>query len=162
MKPDSSATFEEIVVHHLLGDPITETVESFNISKNEARGYALDRTVVLYARDNWLNDGSKPNQAALVLLDWKVPYDWRGNILVMNNKGLVGKNIPPQANSGAPLVLSAIQERGELEPYQEFQDVTLADYRAAIDYLVSFLTWSFSITESRFLKAGQFSSGLAQ
>ncbi|PVH85600.1 hypothetical protein DL98DRAFT_651003 [Cadophora sp. DSE1049] len=134
-EPNSTSTHEEIVVHHLLGDPITETVESFNISKNEVREYTLDHTVVLYARDNWLNDGSKPNQAALALTDWELPYDWRGSILVMNYKGLVGKNISPSANSGAPIVLSATQIGGEMEPYQDFQDITLADYRSAIDYL---------------------------
>ncbi|KAG4438114.1 hypothetical protein IFR05_006394 [Cadophora sp. M221] len=134
-KPNSSTTHDEVIVHHLLGDPITPTVESFNIAKNEVRGYTLDHTVVLYARDNWLNDGSKPNQAALSLTDWELPYDWRGNILMMNYKGLVGKNISSQANSGEPIVLSAIQIGGEMEPYQDFQDVTLGDFRIAVDYL---------------------------
>ncbi|KAL5319640.1 hypothetical protein ACEPPN_012696 [Leptodophora sp. 'Broadleaf-Isolate-01'] len=134
-KPNSSTTRDEVIVHYLLGDPITPTVESFNIAKNEVRGYTLDHTVVLYARDNWLNDGSKPNQAALSLTDWELPYDWRGNILVMNYKGLVGKNIPPQTNSGEPIVLSATQIGGEIEPYQDFQDVTLGDFRIAVDYL---------------------------
>lgn len=54
----------------------------------------------------------------------------------MNYKGLVGKNIPPQTNSGEPIVLSATQIGGEIEPYQDFQDVTLGDFRIAVDYLV--------------------------
>lgn len=83
---------------------------------------------------------------------------------MMNSKGLVGKDIPPQANSGAPLVLLATREGGELEPYQDFQDITLADYRAAIDYLVSILTWSFSFPRLVFgkRKGGILLSGLAE
>lgn len=48
--------------------------EKFNVGKNEIRGYTLDHAVVLSSRENWLNDGSKPNQAALALTDWKLPY----------------------------------------------------------------------------------------
>ncbi|KAL2068295.1 hypothetical protein VTL71DRAFT_16393 [Oculimacula yallundae] len=134
-KPNSSTTYEEMVIHHLLGEPITETIESFNIARNEVRGYGLDHTVVIYARDNWLNDGSKPNQAALALTDWELPYDWRGNVLILSNKGLVGSTVPSPPGDGEDLILSALREGGELEPYHDFQDMTLADFRTAVDYL---------------------------
>ncbi|KAH7321625.1 hypothetical protein BKA65DRAFT_85390 [Rhexocercosporidium sp. MPI-PUGE-AT-0058] len=134
-KPNLSNTHDEVIIHHLLDDPIPQSVGSFNIARNKVRGYTLDHTVVLYARDNWLNDGSKPNQAALALTNWELPYDWRGNILVMSYKGLVSKNIPSQTDSTAPIVLSATQVGGETEPYQDFQDVSLVDFRTAVDYL---------------------------
>lgn len=57
----------------------------------------------------------------------------------MMNKGLVGKNIVPLSKSGEPVTLSATQEGGEIEPYQDFCDVTLKDFRTAIDYLVRVL-----------------------
>ena len=133
--PQSSTRFDSPVVEHLLGDRITHAAERFNVGKNEVRGYELDHTVVLHARDNWLNDGSKPNQAALALTDWKLPYDWRGNILIMSYKGMVGKNV-----AAAPDVKDALafllQEEGErLEPFQDYQDITLGDLRTAVDYL---------------------------
>lgn len=121
----------------LLGEPKRHAAERFNVTKNEVRGYDLDHTVILHARDNWLNNMSKPNQAALALTDWKLPYDWRGNILIMSYKGRAGKDIPAQVPDGMPDFLKLLlkEEGGGLEPHKDFQDITLADLRTAVDYL---------------------------
>jgi hypothetical protein len=139
-RQNSSTTFDSPVVVPLLGSPITHAAERFNIAKNEARGFDLDHTVILHARDNWLNDGSKPNQAALALTDWELPYDWRGNILIMSYRGMAGAEFPVQAAPGIPDFLKLLlkEEGGQLEPYKDYQDVTLADLRTAVDYLSSY------------------------
>ncbi|KAI9050951.1 hypothetical protein LZ554_005062 [Drepanopeziza brunnea f. sp. 'monogermtubi'] len=130
---NTAASYDAPVVKPLLGDP--NAAERFNISKNEVRGYALEKTICLYARDNWLNDGSKPNQAALALTDWELPYDWRGNILIMSHVGVVGRNVQPPPKSRALLSMSVLDEGGQLEPFKDFQDVSLGDLRTAVDYL---------------------------
>jgi hypothetical protein len=61
-----------------------------------------------------LNDGSKPNKAALALTKSNLLHDWRGNILILAHQGQAFDN-----------------------PYPEYQDSTLADLRSAVDYL----TW---------------------
>lgn len=50
--PGSKTAYDSPIVEPLLGDPITHAAERFNISENEVRGYKLDHTVVIYARDN--------------------------------------------------------------------------------------------------------------
>lgn len=55
-----------------------------------------------------------------------------------NYAGIVGKNIPPISFKGG-FELLAVQTGGEVEPYQSLQDVTLEDFRSAIDYLVGIL-----------------------
>jgi hypothetical protein len=94
--PKSSATYNRSVVEHLLGDSITHEVERFNFAKNEIRRYELDHTVILYAEDNLLNNGSKSNQAALSMTGWEIRYDWRGNILIVSHKRRVGVDILAQ------------------------------------------------------------------
>lgn len=119
-----------------LGQPYTHYEEKFHVSKNEVRRYNLNRTVVVYARDNWLNDMSKPNQAALALTNWELPYDWTGNILNLNYGGKVAKNTQSQTSmTTESLMLSMVQEGGEVESVQDFHDVTMSDFRTAIDYL---------------------------
>jgi hypothetical protein len=75
------------VVPFLLNEPNEERLpapEKFYVHRNEVRGFDLDHSVILHARDNRLNDGSKPNQAALAVTKPELPYDWRGPILVMS------------------------------------------------------------------------------
>ncbi|CZR53771.1 uncharacterized protein PAC_03652 [Phialocephala subalpina] len=55
--PGSSTTFDNPLVETFLGEPRADA-ERFNVAKNEVRGYELDHTVILNARDNWLNDGT--------------------------------------------------------------------------------------------------------
>lgn len=110
---DSSTRFSEPAINDFLGFPETNAYEAFVSTKNEVRGYDLDHKVVLYGRDNWLNDFSKPNQAALVLTDWELPYDWRGNLLIMS------------------YTLVEMSRK----PVDNFHDVTLGDLRTAVDYL---------------------------
>ncbi|KAF4610345.1 hypothetical protein G7Y89_g15775 [Cudoniella acicularis] len=109
----SETGFQNPITEPLLGQPITHSAERFVVTKNEVRGYELDHSVVLFARDNWLNDGSKPNQAALALTDWELPYDWRGNILIMSFK---------------------VVAKGR-EGIETYQNVTLGDLRTVVDYL---------------------------
>jgi hypothetical protein len=94
---------------HLLGD----VEEQITIPKSTIRGYALDHTVQLFVRNDYLNDGSRPNQAALALTDWKLPYDWRGPILI----------------------ISCIRTKDRMDWIENFQDVTLGDLRTAVDHL---------------------------
>ncbi|KAJ5047338.1 uncharacterized protein L3040_003165 [Drepanopeziza brunnea f. sp. 'multigermtubi'] len=98
-------------------------------------GAALEKTICLYARDNWPNDGSKPKQAALALTDWELPYDWSRIILIMSHAEVVGRNLQPPPKSRTLLTMSVLDEGGQLEPFRDFQDVTLGDLRTAVDYL---------------------------
>jgi hypothetical protein len=118
----------------------------------------LDHTVVLHARDNWLNDGSKPNQAALALMDWKLPYNWRGNVLIMSYKGMVGKNVSAAPDVNGILVLLLQEKGGRLEPYQVYQDVTFGDLRMAVDCLSRYgmqTEWNQEHSFLNIVKAGE-------
>lgn len=103
--------------------------------KNEVRGYSLDHAVIIYARDNWLNDGSKPNQAALALTEWQLPYDWRGNMLIMSYEGDINIEPPTHGSGIQGSAMAIMEEGGLLEPFKNYQDVTMEDLRSAVDYL---------------------------
>jgi len=95
---------------YLLGEAQEEQV---TIPKITIRGYELDHNVQLFVRNNYLNDGSKPNRASLALTNWKLPYDWRGLILIM----------------------SCLRTKDRFDWIEKFQNVTLGDLRMAVDYL---------------------------
>jgi hypothetical protein len=136
--PSSTEAGENPNIELLLGSPITSSTEKFNIGRNEVRGYTMNHTVQFYGRDNWLNDGSKPNQAALALTDWELPFDWRGNIVVMHYAGLIDKKVKPPELVIGDISIPMPTIGGEVEPFKEFQDVTMADLRIAVDYLMSY------------------------
>lgn len=136
--PKSGETYDNPSIEPLLGNPTTGSTERFNIAKNEVRGYTLDHTVQIYGRDNWLNDGSKPNQAALALTNWELPFDWRGDVLIMCNAGLVDEKVKPPEIIIRDLAIPIKSTGGEVVPFKDFQDVSMTDFRIAVDYLSTF------------------------
>lgn len=136
--PESAKKYDNPHIEPLLGKPITASTERFNIAKNEVRGYTLDHTVQIYGRHNWLKDGSKPNQAALALTDWELPFDWRGNILIMSNAGLVNDRVKPAEIIVRDLTIPIKSIGGEVVPFKDFRDISMTDFRIAVDYLSTF------------------------
>lgn len=116
--PADDPTPQLVWVPYSRGIPSTSNLlgavaEQITIPKTTIRGFVLDHAVQLFVRNDYLNDGSKPNQAALALTDWNLPYDWRGPILIV----------------------SCIRTKDRLDWIEKFQDITLGDLRTAVDHL---------------------------
>ena len=117
-----------------LGTPDDPT-DTFTISENKIRGYQLDYTVVLYAQ-TYRDTDARPNQAALALTDWQLPFPWKGDLLVMRHAGTVNKNA--STGFGGFIPTKRIPEGGALETGKNFVDITLSDLRTVVDYLTSY------------------------
>ncbi|KAI9708597.1 MAG: hypothetical protein M1820_003815 [Bogoriella megaspora] len=91
----------------LLGDMVGQ----FCFSHNELRHFNLPNDINLLYRENFFNDGSKPNQAVSNITKGACPHDWRG-----------------------PIIVDALYGHGD----SMSRDVMLSDLRHVVDTLVTY------------------------
>lgn len=80
--------------------------------KNFVRGRELEQPFEMWMGDNFLNDGSKPNQSAFAATQGAMAHNWRGPLIALKYK---------DAWEGGRNVVYA--------------DMDMRDYRDAVDYL---------------------------
>ena len=99
-------------VSHLLGndDPFLERKP---MTRNIFRGFGLECTLEVICRETFLVDGSETNQSVIQVTRGAMGHDWRGPIVVFRQ---------PEARIGS--LVSG--------------DMTLADFRHAVDYFLSY------------------------
>ncbi|KAL8986714.1 MAG: hypothetical protein Q9169_008765, partial [Polycauliona sp. 2 TL-2023] len=89
---------------------------------NYVRGRELKQTYEVWMRDNFLGDGSEPNQSAKAATKGDMAHEWRG-----------------------PLIVLKYKSEGEGGSNVEYGDMDMRDYRDAVDYLTYYtneLEWS--------------------
>jgi len=99
-------------VQSLLG-PDKPFPEHKPIRRDVFRGFDLDHTVEVLARDAFLIDGSKPNICVVKLTKGAIHHDWRGPLVVISWHGIA------------------------TDP-QRVRDITLSDFRTAVDYFLCY------------------------
>ncbi|KAK2788657.1 hypothetical protein FQN52_006602 [Onygenales sp. PD_12] len=93
------------------------------ISGREIREKKLEKELVVVYRENFMSDGSDLNQSIITATGRKAGYSWCGNVVVMRRGGLeTGFRGEKRNNRKRPLSL----------------DVTMEDFRAAVDFFTSF------------------------
>ncbi|KAL9087898.1 MAG: hypothetical protein Q9165_006460 [Trypethelium subeluteriae] len=103
-----STGFHDFDKKNFLGNCIPRRVV---VSRNERRGFDLENGVIVHYNDNFLVDGSIPNQCYHKLVGGELAYDWRGPLLLMRSLG---------------------------NDEEFYSDMTLSDFRHAIDFLSTY------------------------
>lgn len=80
------------------------------ISSNNFRGLKIDHTIIVWCRDNFGYDGSRPNLCAIETSGGKCSYDYKGPLVALHQIGLAS------------------------DPYAFYKDVTLEDLRIVVEY----------------------------
>lgn len=104
--------FEDSKISPLLGDD-NPSREIQTVQKNIYRNFTLDHTIVVAARDTFLIDGSKPNKSISHATNNLHGHNWRGPLVLLRISGI-----------GVDAGL--------------YEDITLADFRSAVDYLITY------------------------
>lgn len=107
---EDGLAYDRPKIDHLLGrDSYPEWKP---IKRNPYRNIDLDHTTNVICRGTFLIDGSISKQSVIAVTRDRLNHDWRGPILVLSEPGL------------------AIDPRF-------FQDITLQDFRHAVDYFLT-------------------------
>lgn len=109
---DGASPYEYPHVQSLLG-PDKPFPEHKPIRRDVFRGFDLDHTVEVLARDAFLIDGSKPNICVVELTRGAMHHDWCGPLVVISWYGIA------------------------TDPLR-VRDITLSDFRTAVDYFLSY------------------------
>lgn len=84
-----------------------------SIKRNVLRGYNLNHTVQVVARETFLIDGSTPNVCVQHTTKGQMTHDWRGPIVVMRQPGTA------------------------VDPLS-YEDISAGDLRVVVDYFLSY------------------------
>jgi hypothetical protein len=108
---DNEFHLPQVEAHLGNGNP---SPERMIIISNVYRSLDIDHTVIVHCRENFGNDGSKPNLCPIETSEGKGSFQWRGPLVALHQIGDAS------------------------DPYTFYKDVTLEDLRIVVDWFKTY------------------------
>lgn len=97
---------------------------SYNVltvyNSDGAGGKLLKNPMLIFIRDNYLNDGSKTNLAIKKATDGRLPHEWRGNVLIVKCKNKHFDHVVDITMDDLPYIVAYMQQYGSAMQYLSY------------------------------------------